>query len=264
MIAIRGDLSEWDDLTEAQGRAVQAVVRGIDAHDDIRRGRAEREWDHRPAWSRVEDLARAGHDADTIESLVDSEPAWLEECDLPGGRVVTLTPWAAECLRLETRDFWEYVDTVEPPPKAKPGKPLHVENLVELPRWVPVPPPREPGSPRPPKVCITLPERHHTCRLPDWLDPLWVGTKAIAKATTSKEMSPLDELIAQEEIERKHYVVQEKVKEDGSLEVDPETGRVKLERLTIRGQEVPRKRKPAKRGKHRRKPKAKGAESAVA
>lgn len=215
------------ELTGRQRRAVAAIVRG------------------RKAWMDEERLNKAGHRNRTLATLVAA--GWLARWALPDGAAFTLTPWAAEQLKVETRDYWEYVASREPPPKeetppargglavvnghgngdgngiARSCDTIRVENLVEVPRWVPVPPPRLPGDPAPPRVNVFLPKRHHQCRLPDWLMSTWIGP----------DYDPVAEVEEAEE-----FLMSEIRSEEGDILRD-EHGLPKMERLKVFGIEVP-------------------------
>lgn len=175
-------------------------------------------------WTRVDDLARVGLNGSTLSGLVASN--WVEEFLTEDGTAVTLSVWSAEVLSLDSDEYWEiHPGVVDQEDSSGEKTRSHIRQPQEVPRFETRPPPREPGMPRPRPKPIKLPFLFRLSRLPD---------DVIQGLLARTIVDPVEEAIANEECERAargepEFVVREARTEDGRLDVDPDTGKVRLE-----------------------------------
>lgn len=172
-------------------------------------------------WTPAETLAQAGLNGATLAGLV--ADGWVEEFRTEDGELLTLSTWAVEALGLEVSEHWEVYPGVADQEDCSGEKTrMAVREPHEIPRWSTRPPPLEPGMPKPKRVPIKLPFLFRLSKLPD---DVIEGMLARAVA------DPVEEAIQNEECER--YWMREARTEAGSLDVDAESGKVKLEPVTI-------------------------------
>ncbi len=275
-------------LSAAQSAAIGAVVNGQAHGVKDQHGRLPHH-----ACTTARALERAGYPAEVLADL--EESGWLVGWDRRDGRFLTLTPEGAEAANVELAEHIEFAAVDHPSKTRKPlgritrdedgkiprdrdgrirrgpgnviprdpptGKavPERVQQVTEEPHWRPSTWLRDEdgGGKGPPREPIVLPVRHREVYLCEY--------HGIHPA--SKEMSPVDELIAAEEIalaeERAargalagglgevepepgvRFAMEEARAADGRLEVDERTGKVKLRPVRILGEmaQVGRKKK---------------------
>jgi hypothetical protein len=181
-------------------------------------------------WVRVADLKQAGLNGSTSSTLAGLvERGWVEEFPTEDGAAATLSCWAAETLGLDQEEHWEYYPgTIDQEDSSGERTSSRVRQPHECPRWELRPGPREPGMPKLKPKPIKLPARFHLSFL-----PVDVIIGLIPRAVPSA----LDDAIANEErkltAERERFLEQEARTETGQLDVDPESGRVRVEPVTL-------------------------------
>jgi hypothetical protein len=203
------------DLSEAQIRTLQGIAVGD------------------RTWTDVGQLGRMGLNGSTLAGLIAS--SWVEQFVTEDGPAVTFSSFAAEVLGLDVTEHWEiYPGVVDQEDSSGERTSSPVRFPHEIPRFEARPLPREPGMPKPRRVPIKLPFLFHLSGLPE---------DVIAGLKSRSVPTPLDEAIAHEE-----FLLQESRLEDGRLDVDEESGRVKTEPIILFGQKVPREKAKARRG----------------
>jgi hypothetical protein len=172
-------------------------------------------------WTPTETLAQVGLNGSTLAGLVAS--GWVEEFQTEDGPCVTLSSWSAEVLRVDSEERWETLSgPIDQEDSSGERTRSHVRLPQEVPRFEAQPPPPEPGMPRPKPKPIKLPFLFRMSRLPDDV------IQGILARTVA---DPVDEAMANEEHER--YLEREARTESGSLDVDPSTGQIRMEPVTL-------------------------------
>lgn len=192
-------------------------------------------------WCAVASLVVAGVAAETLAGL--ETHGWLESFPLAAGPAISLTPWAAEVFGLDQVERWEAVAVVidqEDSSGEKTRTPLR--EPTEVPRWDLAPPPREPGQPRPKKVPLQLPRSFSRCHLPEDV------VRGLLARTVP---TPPEECIAREE-----WLMEQARTAEGTLDVDPDSGKVREVPVVLFGSRIPREKPRRKVGKKKRRRKA--------
>jgi hypothetical protein len=168
-------------------------------------------------WTTSAELARVGLNRTTLAGLV--AVGWVEEFVLEDGPAVMLSEWAVEALGLDVVEHWEVFSGVAEQEDSSGEKTrMVVREPHEIPRWSTCMPPPEPGMPRPKRVPIKLPFLYRLSKLPE---------DVIQGLIARTIVDPVVEAMANEE-----YLLREAREartEDGRLDIDPETGQVRLE-----------------------------------
>jgi hypothetical protein len=178
-------------------------------------------------WTPAAELVRVGLNGSTLAGLVSA--GWVEEFPLTEGMALTLSAWAAEALSLDQEEQWEvHSGPIDQEDSACEKTRSCVSQPHEVPRFEVRPPPCEKGMPKPRPRAIKLPNRFHFS---------WLPTEVILGLLPRDVPSALDEAIANEErqraADRERYLEREVRTEDGRLDVDPESGRVRMEPVTF-------------------------------
>lgn len=215
--------AKWEREAERRIRLCYAVELGGEGHGlttpEVRTLQAIAVAEQ--TWTPAADLARVGLNGTTLTGLM--EVGWVEEFVLEDGPAVTLSPWAAEVLGLEPEEHWEIHPGIADQEDNSGEKTLtRVREPHEIPRWSTRPPPREPGMPRPKQVPLKLPFLFRLSRLPE---------EVIQGLLARTIADPVEEAMANEERER--YLEREARTETGQLDVDPESGQVRIEPVLL-------------------------------
>lgn len=212
--------AKWEREAERRCRLCYAVERGGEGHDltlaEIRTIQAIAVGEH--TWTPTEALAQVGLNGSTLAGLVAG--GWVEEFQTEEGELLTLSVWAVESLGLDVAEHWEvYPGIAEQTDSSGEKTRMPVREPHEVPRWATRPAPPEPGMPKPKRVPIKLPFLFRMSRLPDD-----VIQGMLARTITD----PVAEAIENEE-----YKLREARTEDGRLDVDEESGKIKLEPVLL-------------------------------
>jgi hypothetical protein len=215
--------ARWEREAERRVRLCWAVERGGEGHGlslpEVRTLQAIAVGEK--TWTPAAELASAGLNGATLAGLV--SVGWVEEFRTEEGEVLTFSPWSAEVLGIEAQERWEiFSGVIEQEDSSGEKTCSSVREPHEIPRWTTHPPPREPGMPTPRRVPIKLPFLFRLSKLPE---DIIEGLLARAVA------DPVAEAIEREEFER--YLEREARTESGSFDVDPSTGQVRIEPVTL-------------------------------
>jgi hypothetical protein len=216
-------LARWEREAERRVRLCWAVERGGEGHGlslpEVRTLQAIAVGEK--TWTPAAELASAGLNGATLAGLV--SVGWVEEFRTEEGEVLTFSPWSAEVLGIEAQERWEiFSGVIEQEDSSGEKTCSSVREPHEIPRWATHPPPREPGMPTPRRVPIKLPFLFRLSKLPE---DIIEGLLARAVA------DPVEEAMANEELER--YLEREARTESGSFDVDEDSGKVKIEPVTL-------------------------------
>jgi hypothetical protein len=215
--------ARWEREAERRCRLCYAVERGGEGHglslpeirclQEIAVGEE--------TWTEVESLAKVGLNGTTLAGLV--AVGWAEEFQTEDGPAVMLSEWAVEALGLDVVEHWEVFSGVAEQEDSSGEKTrMVVREPHEIPRWATCMPPPEPGMSRPKRVPIKLPFLYRLSKLPeDVIEGMLARTVA----------DPVEEAMANEELER--YLEREARTESGSFDVDEDSGKVKIEPVTL-------------------------------
>jgi hypothetical protein len=215
--------AKWEREADRRARLCYAVELGGEGHGmsplEIRtlQGIAVGE----RTWTPAETLATAGLNGSTLSGLV--EQGWVEEFALEEGNALTFSPWAVEALGLDTDEHWEVhpgIANQQDSALEKTNTPVREPH--EVPRWNLRPSPPEPGIPKPKPRPIKLPFLYRLSQLPE----------EVVKGMLARTIAdPVEEAIQNEEIER--YLEREARTETGQLDVDTESGKIRVEPITL-------------------------------
>jgi hypothetical protein len=215
--------AKWEREAERRVRLCYAVERGGWEHDlllpEIRVLQAISVGEQ--TWTPMAELARVGLNGTTLAGLVAA--GWVEDFPTEEGEMLTFSPWAAEALGIEPQERWEVFSGVaEQEDSSGERTRMTVREPNEIARWNLRPQPPEPGMPRPKPQPIKLPFLFRLSKLPED-----VVQGLIARTI----VDPVEEAMANEELER--YLEREARTESGSLAVDSDSGKVKIEPVTL-------------------------------
>jgi hypothetical protein len=172
-------------------------------------------------WTPAAELARVDLNGSTLAGLV--AVGWVEEFVLKDGPAVMLSEWAVEALGLDVVEHWEVFSGVAEQEDSSGEKTrMVVREPHEIPRWATRTAPPEPGLPKPRRVPIKLPFLYRLSKLPE---------DVIQGLIARTIVDPVEEAIANEERER--YLEREARTETGQLDVDEDSGKVKIEPVTL-------------------------------